>query len=370
MRILYVTTVGSTMGFFRSLVRKLLDEGNQVDIACNKNYRPPPVEFTKWECNVFQIDCSRRPLKTGNIRAIREIRKIVNRGNYDIVHCHTPVAAMCTRLACIRARHRGVRVFYTAHGFHFFKGAPLKNWLLFFPIEWVCSFFTDVLITINSEDNCFAEKRFHAKGTLYVPGVGIDIQSFHCGEADVREIRRSLDIPEDGYIILSVGELNTNKNHELVLKALSLLRNDHIYYLIAGKGELLEYLKQRADELGIGDRFLPLGFRKDITHLYKAADLMVHPSFREGLPVSVMEAIAAGTPVLCSDIRGSRDLTLEEQRFDPNSPEKLAGLIHRSMLGKLNRTKENYDNLYKFDSQRTDSIIMKAYYSSISEKRL
>lgn len=368
MKILYVTTVGSTMGFFRSLVRKLLDKGYQVDIACNKNYRPPPIEFRQWDCNIYQIDCSRSPLKTGNIRAIREIQEIVTRGNYDIVHCHTPVAAMCTRLACMNARRHGVCVFYTAHGFHFFKGAPLKNWLLFFPIEWVCSFFTDVLITINSEDYTFSKNRLHASHTLYVPGVGIDIQSFHSVEADVQEIRRSLDIPEDSYVVLSVGELNSNKNHELVLKALSLLKNDHIYYLIAGKGELLDYLKQRAEELGLGDRFRPLGFRADVALLFKAADLMVHPSFREGLPVSVMEAIAAGTPVLCSDIRGSRDLTLEEQRFDPNSPEELADLIQSSMMGELNRTRENFDNLHKYDSQSTDSMIMKAYDSVISEQ--
>ena len=363
MKILYITTVGATMGFFRELVRTLLDEGNQVEIACNDEAWVVPAVFREWGCPVLQIDCSRSPLDPMNGRAVREIRRLVQERHYDIVHCHTPVAALCARMACRPLRKAGIKVVYTAHGFHFFKGAPLKNWLMYYPVEWLCSFWTDVLITINTEDYALARKHMHACQTEYVPGVGVDIKKYQTLTVDRASKRISLGIPADAFMLLSVGELNPNKNHEAVLRALAQMNDPDIYYLIAGKGELDVYLRQAADKLGLRDHFQLLGFRDDVEALYQAADLFVHPSFREGLPVSVMEAIASGLPVLCSDIRGARDLTLPEQRFQPGDSVKLAHLIYRVKTGEIDFTKENRETLHPYDVHNVISRMREIYES-------
>ena len=181
MKILYITTVGGTMCFFTSFIRQLLDDGNTVDIATNESTGSlVPSCYREWGCNIYQLSCTRSPLDIrANLRTIGEIKKIVKEGEYDIVHCHTPIAAMCTRIACYSLRKKlGLRVFYTAHGFHFFTGAPVKNWLLYYPVEWIYSWWTDVLITINKEDYKRASTHLHAKKTVYIPGVGIDTAKF------------------------------------------------------------------------------------------------------------------------------------------------------------------------------------------------
>lgn len=346
MRILYVTTVGATMGFFKAYINRLKAMGHEVDIACNDREWAAPEYFRELGCRVIQVDFSRSPLNIGNFKAIRHLKSIVENGDYDIVHCHTPVAAMCARLACRKARKKGLRVIYTAHGFHFFKGAPKKNWLIFYPIERFCARFTDVLITINTEDYALAQKKMRAKRVEYVPGVGIDIDKFASVSVDKAAKRAELGIPEDSYAILSVGELNANKNHKTVLEAIAKLDRCNVCYAIAGKGELENELRERAKELNV--KLLLLGYRSDVAELYKSFDLFVHPSYREGLPVSVMEAIAAAQAVICSDIRGSRDLVTRDQLFAPNDTDTLTKLIASSMDKKLDRRAENLRDLQKF----------------------
>ena len=311
MRILYVTTIGTTMGFFNSYVKTLIGDGHTIDIATNEKDSRVPECYREWGCKIHHIDTSRSPLSMGNLKAIKQIKRIVASGNYDIVHCHTPVAAMCTRLACRKVRKKGTRVIYTAHGFHFFKGAPLKNWLIFYPVEKVCARFTDVLITINKEDYELAKIKLRAKRVEYVPGVGIDTEAFAASSVDVSEKRREIGVPDGARLLLSVGELNANKNHKTVLEAMKLIGDDSIHYAIAGKGALRDELGALADELGIGQRVHLLGYREDVRELYHAADVFVHPSYREGLPVSVMEAMASGLPVVASRIRGNVDLIKE-----------------------------------------------------------
>lgn len=159
------------MGFFKNFIKELLEDGHTVDIATNETTSKVPDCYREWGCQIYQISCTRSPFNKGNIDAIRQIRKIAADGSYGIVHCHTPIAAMCTRLACRKLRKSGLKVFYTAHGFHFYKGAPLKNWLVYYPIEWLCAHWTDVLITINKEDFELAKKKMKAKRVEYVPGV-------------------------------------------------------------------------------------------------------------------------------------------------------------------------------------------------------
>ena len=323
MKILYVTTIGGTMRFFRDYIRELLDAGHTVDIAtCENAVSKVPDYYREWGCQVYQISTSRSPLKMGNLKAIKQIRKIVAENGYELVHCHTPIAAACTRLACRKLRKKnGLKVFYTAHGFHFYKGAPLKNWLLYYPVEKLCARMTDVLITINKEDYAFAQKKLRAKRVEYVPGVGIDVARFANAVVDRDAKRDEIGVPREAFLVLSVGELNPNKNHEVVIRALAQLQNKNVHYAIAGKGALQDYLLSLASELGIEEQIHLLGFRRDVAELYKVADVYAFPSFREGLSVSLTETLAAGLPIICSKIRGNVDLVDENGGilFDPHS---------------------------------------------------
>ena len=275
MKILYVTTIGGTMNFFNSFIKQLINEGHTIDIATNERNSKVPACYHEWGCKVHQIDTSRSPLNKGNVKAIRQLNFLVEQEKYDIVHCHTPVAAMCTRLACRKARKEGTMVFYTAHGFHFYKGAPLKNWMLYYPVEKICAHFTDVLITINQEDYALAQKKMKAKRVEYVPGVGIDLTKFGQAAVDKSAKRKELGIPEDATLLLSVGELNENKNHETVIRA---IKDVEVYYVIAGRGGLQEHLQRVINELGMTEKVKLLGFRADVAELYQAADIYILPS--------------------------------------------------------------------------------------------
>ena len=319
MKILYITTIGATMGFFKSFIKQLLEDGNTVDIAANQSESSVPDCYKEWGCSIHQIDCCRSPLDQGNLLAIKQIKQLVEQNHYDIVHCHTPIAAMCTRIACRNARKKGTKVFYTAHGFHFYKGAPLKNWLIYYPVEWMCAHWTDTLITINQEDYALAQKKMKAKKVVYVPGVGIDLNRFGKTWVDKQEKRHELGVPDDAVLLLSVGELNQNKNHETVIRAIVDMENVH--YVIAGQGESMEHLQSVITECGAHNRVKLLGYRNDIGDLCEAADIFVFPSFREGLSVALMEAMASGLPVVCSKIRGNTDLIDNNggALFDPRS---------------------------------------------------
>lgn len=225
---------------------------------------------------------------------------------YAFIHAHSPVGGAVGRIA---ARRHGIKSIYTAHGFHFYDGAPLKNWLLFYPVEWGLSWVTDVLVTINREDYRRARKRLHAKKTVYVPGVGVDIEKFRNVKINRDEKRTGLGLQTEDIMLLSVGELNENKNHRIVIEALGSMdkgMRGRLHYFIAGKGELRDELMGLAAERSVNLHML--GFRGDVPELLSAADIFLLPSVREGLNVGLMEAMASGLPVIASDIRGNRDL--------------------------------------------------------------
>lgn len=360
MKILYITTIGGTMVFFKQLIQNLIAAGHTVDIASNISHSEVPAFYKELGCRIFPLSCSRSPLNKGNLNAIGEIKKIVEENGYDIVHCHTPIAAACTRLACRGFRKNGVKVYYTAHGFHFYKGAPLKNWLLYYPIEKLCAHFTDVLITINQEDYVRAQKKLKAKKVAYVPGVGVDLDKLKM-TVDRAGKRQELGIPEDATVLFSVGELNENKNHETVIRAVSDLP---VYYMIAGAGGKKETLLQIVESLGISDRVKLLGYRKDVGELYGAADAFVFPSFREGLSVSLMEAMTAGLPCVASRIRGNMDLIDENGGilFDPHSVEDCKTAISQILKadhGKMGQY--NAIRIKDFEIEKVNQILKQLY---------
>jgi glycosyltransferase involved in cell wall biosynthesis len=324
------------MGFFKSFIRELTDMGHTVEIACNDEAAPVPDVYNDLGCKVHRLSCSRSPFSKGNLAAVKQIRRLVEVNGYDIVHCHTPIAAACTRLACRKLRKKqGVKVFYTAHGFHFYKGAPFKNWLIYYPVEKLCAHYTDKLITINSEDFALAQKKMKAKEVVYVPGVGVDLAKFQNLSVDKAAKRRELGIPEESTLLLSVGELNENKNHQIIIHSLAQLRRDDLHYMIAGVGHKKDALKQQATALGIGDKLHLLGYRNDVADLLSVADCFVFPSYREGLSVSLMEAMSCGLPCVVSRIRGNTDLIDNKggALFNPHKPEECVDALRAVLDG-------------------------------------
>ena len=254
---------------------------------------------------IHTLPFTRSPFSKSNITAYKQLKRLVKEGKYDVVHTHTPNASAIVRLACRKLRKKGLKIFYTAHGFHFYKGAPLKNWLVYYPIEKLCARWTDTLITINSEDYTRAKKKLHAKNVACVFGVGIDLSKFGALSVDKVAKCKTLGIPEDAKLFISVGELNDNKNHEIVIKA---LEDMNVYYVIAGTGNKKDALQALIDKQKMADRIKLIGYRTDIGELYAVSDFFVFPSFREGLSVSLMEAMACGLPCAVSNIRGNTDL--------------------------------------------------------------
>ena len=369
MRILYVTTVSITMGFFPAHFNMLLEEGHTIELACNCE-KPLPQSCVDLNLKVHNISFSRSPFSKSNIVAMKQLENLIEDGHYDIVHTHTPNASACVRLVCRKLRKNGLKVFYTAHGFHFYKGAPFKNWLIYYPIEKICSHFTDVLITINKEDYALAQKKMKAKSIKYVPGVGIDTEKFtNCtlSSDEKNSLRKEMGVPFDAKLLVSVGELNENKNHQVVLKAISMLNDSNIHYAVAGRGNKSGDLTELAKKLGISDQFHLLGYRNDIAKIYKSADICCFPSIREGLGLAAIEGMAAGLPLIAADNRGTRDFCqngVNGFMCDPFSPQDFADAISKLLNDNClcaRMGNQNTNDVKKFDINIVNNHMLEIY---------
>lgn len=367
-KVLFVATVVKThmMQFHLPYLRMFQEMGWETAVASKNDYEDPADCQIPYCDTYYNIPFHRLPWKKDNWRSYRMLKKIIDEGGFDIVHCHTPVGAMIARLAALNARKKGTKVIYTAHGFHFFKGAPVQNWVLYYPPEWALSFVTDVLITINKEDHARAERKLHPKRLEYVPGVGIDTKKF-CRTAQQRlEKRRELGFGEEDFLMLTVAEMTKNKNHTTVLQAMASMKDmpefAHIHYLICGRGEQWGALEQEAKELGISEHVHFLGYRTDAGELYGACDLFAFMTYREGLPVALMEAMAGGMPIVCTKVRGNTDLIEDgiSGVFVENSPESLADAVL-----KLYREPERREALGK-----TAAEAVKAYDNETVHKEM
>lgn len=317
-KVLMLASVASMIDQFNMAnIRLLLDMGYEVHVACNfrkgntcSRARIQKLQETldEWRVVWHQWDCPRSICPVSKcVAAYRQLQILIRVYRFAWMHCHSPIGGALARVA---AHQRGVRVIYTAHGFHFFRGAPVWNWLLYYPAERLLSRWCDVLIAINKEDYLLAKNRMYAKRLFYLPGVGIDTVRFQrrSSVAECRECRRKYNVPQNAMLLLSVGELSRRKNHKAVLEALAGTGRQEYCYLICGQGELKSVLQKRAKELGIADKVRMPGFLEDPAKLYHAAGLFIFPSRQEGLPAALMEAMAAGLPCIASDIRGNREL--------------------------------------------------------------
>jgi glycosyltransferase involved in cell wall biosynthesis len=335
MKILYVSTIASTINaFLVPHIEMLVRKGHQVDVACN-GADALDARLSDLGCRLFDFSFQRSPLNKRNIPAYKNLKKLIVDGHYNLVHTHTPVASALVRLACRKLST--VKVFYTAHGFYFYTGAPLTHWLLYYSIERLLSRYTDLLITINQEDYARAAKSLKAKKVVYVPGVGINIGKMNSTRIDVKAKRAELGIPENAAVVLSVGELNVKKNHATVIQSIARMENNNLIYLICGKGEEESRLSELIHRHDLADKVKLLGHRSDVFEMYQITDVLVHPSFREGLPVALMEAMAAGLPCVVSDIRGNIDL-IEDGKGGivcrPDDIDGFASAIHTVLADK------------------------------------
>lgn len=343
---LIVCTVAEFLDFEVNNISLLQNLGYEVTCATNfdDGERINKKLYTLNTINC-QIDFERTPFSKNNVKAYKQLKQLIENNIFDIIHCHTPMGGVLGRLCAVKTRKRGTRVIYTAHGFHFFSGAPIKNWLIYYPVEKICSLFTDVLITINHEDYKRAQKKLFAKETIYIPGVGVDINKIEKQIVNAEEKRKELGVPDDMVWMLTVGELNERKNHRNLIKAVSQI--DNIYLTIAGSGSLYDEMMELIIRLRLQDRVKLIGFRTDVIELCKSADMFALPSLQEGLPVALMEAMACAKPCVVSEIRGNIDIIDHNGGtfFDPNSVEDCKYAIEkiisldRSEMGKYNENK-------------------------------
>lgn len=301
-RVLFTATLvrGHIAKFHIPYLKWFKEQGWETWVAAKNDYPDGVCEIPYCD-HYVNIDFARSPFSKQTLVAYRQLRRLFSEEHFDIVHTHTPVGSVLTRLAARDARHAGTKVVYTAHGFHFYKGAPAVNWALWYPVECLMSRFTDVLVTINDEDYRRAQQFAHCR-VEYVPGVGIDLERFSCVR-DRAGKRAELGLADGDFALLSVGDLIPRKNQAAIVGALSLL-SENVKLLICGEGVERGNLEEQIAKLELQGRARLLGFRPDMAEVMHACDALVFPSVHEGLPVSVMEAMASGLPVVASSIRG------------------------------------------------------------------
>ncbi|NLJ70783.1 MAG: glycosyltransferase family 4 protein [Clostridiaceae bacterium] len=372
-RALMYASVASIIDVFNKNNIKILQElGYTVDIACNfqegsmtsdERVAKFQKELENDEISYFDIPIPRSVTKWKVIMEVYQITKKIVKNNYQIVHCHSPIGAAICRWAF---RKSNTKVIYTAHGFHFYSGAPLINWLVYYPIERLLAKYTDILITINKEDYQRA-KSFSCKKVEYIPGVGVD--TYHIENLQVDKImkRKELGLSESDIVLISVGELNDNKNQKVIIEALNLLNNKNVKYVICGKGINENMLKASVSSYNLGDQVYFLGFRNDIYELLKMSDIFVFPSYREGLSLSLIEAKTAGLPCVVSDIRGNRDLIVNDQEgylVDPDNIEGFAKKIKelitdRTLMQRFGNN--NKQGVQEYSSSYVNNIMWSIY---------
>lgn len=308
-KVLFTSHTANFSKFNRPFMRWFKENGYEVHYAS-------AGEENVLDCDKhFNIPFERHPFKFNNIKSIVQLRKIINSENYDIIHTHTPMGSVVTRIAAIKARKHGTRVIYTAHGFHFYKGAPLLNWLVYYPIEKTMSRFTDTIITINKEDYRCATKHFKVD-VEYIPGVGVELNNFIKVDLVTKlKLRKKYGYNDDDFILVFAAELNNNKNQELLINSMmaitKLIPNAKLLLCGTGKNEIL--YSNLIKKLNLSKHIQLLGYRKNIDNFFQLSDICVSSSIREGLGLNIIEAMSVGLPVIASDNRGHRSIINNEE---------------------------------------------------------
>ena len=307
-KILITSTDLMMIQFLVPHVRYLSEHGYHVEIACSvvggriDDVRRAVEGFAR---AIHIVRLERSPASPNNLKGYGDMKRLLAENHYDIIWTNEPVMGVVTRLAAKKLRRAGTKVIYMCHGFHFFKGASLPHWLIFYPVERIMAHYCDMIVTINHEDEARA-KTFRCPRVEHIDGIGVDLErmKFTCTR---EEKRAELGVQEDEIMLLSVGELQTRKNHEAMIRAVAKLNDPKVKYVIAGRGELMEYLQKLVRDLGITQQVQFLGYRLDIPDIMNAADIYGHPSRREGLGLACLEAMNVGLPLVTSNVQGIPD---------------------------------------------------------------
>ena len=371
-RILFISNICRKISNFHLVSQKSANEmGYEFHFAAN--FCEMSKEEKEKHPNIIfhQIDFVRFPFHPGNRKAHSQLTSLIKEISFDAIHCNTPIGGALGRIC---GRKRGIDpIIYTAHGFHFYKGAPLFNRTILKWAEMIMAHWTDVIITMNQEDYEAAKKfKLRNNGKVYyVPGVGIDTDDYKNIVVDKNKIRSSLGLKNSDIVCISMGDLIPRKNYGVAIKAIAKCKNPYLHYLICGKGPELENLKKLAKKENIESQIHFLGFRTDIKELLKASDIFLFTTLQEGMPRSMMEAMASGLPCIASRIRGNVDL-LEDEKGGFLVPvddvdtiaEKLNVLASNAELRKK-MSERNLVRILDFDTVKVKEIIGKIYREEI-----
>ena len=361
-KVMFTATVDSHILHFQlPFLKYFKDNGYEVHVATNSDEKIP-------YCDVkHKISFERSPIKKNNLKAIKQLKKVCDEEKFDIIHTHTPMGSVVTRLAARKSRKKyNTRVMYTAHGFHFFKGAPIKNWMIYYPIEKWLSKYTDTLITINQEDYNLALKKFkkRCKDINYIPGVGIDEKrfDFEFYHKEKEDLRKSIGLKREDFVLIYPARLDLNKNHSLLIEAIKEMneKDSSIHLILPGLDELNGKYQELAKKLNVDNNIHFLGYRKDVPSLLKISDLSVSSSLREGLPVNIIEGFAAGLPVVALKCRGMEDLI-------ENEKNGFIVLNKEELINKILLLKNNKDLINKIKNNNLEKV-KKYYIKNIIDK--
>ncbi len=310
-KVLYVATVLSHICQFHLPYLKMFQEkGYEVHVAARDNLAEKNGLQLKYADKHFEIPFQRSPFSLKNITAYKQLKKLLDEEQYDLIVCNTPVGGIVTRLAAQKARKKGTKVVYIAHGFHFYKGASKKNWLIYYPIEKFFAKKCDIVVTITDEDYKFASKKFKTE-VARMHGVGVDGVRHHAISNEEKVIlRNELGVKETDFICLCTGELNANKNQKSLIQLVPELKNriPHFQLWLAGNGPLREELEMEIERSDVQEYVKLLGYQPEIEKYVRVSDVVLSASKREGLPFNIIEAMLTKRPVVASINRGHREL--------------------------------------------------------------
>lgn len=373
-KVLFVATVlKKHINAFHLPYLKLFKEMGYETHVCARNDFDESDDIEIPYCDkYFDLPFERSPYRMENINVYIQLKKIIDSNNYSIIHCHTPMGGVLTRLAARDSRKKGTKVLYTAHGFHFYRGASIKNWLIYYPIEKWLSKYTDCLITINNEDYNIAKKQFKSKNIKMISGVGIDNSKFTPQTLERKlKLRQEYGYSEKDFILIYVAELSYRKHQDLLIKTVSRLKNKipNLKLLLVGEGDYLNNYKILVNKLNLEENVKFLGYRKDIPNLMLISDVAVSSSRQEGLPVNVMEAMATGLPLVVTDCRGNRDLVIDGENgyiVKMDDVEEFANKIEKLFISEQERLLFGQESLNLIEAYTLNNIIedMKEIYFS------
>lgn len=329
-------------------IKEFKNRGWIVDVACAGEEEVPYCDTQ------FHTVWKRSPFTFNTFKGINQLKTIISGGNYDVIYCHTPVGGLVARLAARKARKNGTKIVYCAHGFHFFKGAPIINWLIYYPIEKTLSYFTDLILTINNEDFTNAKSRFNKNVQVeLIPGIGVDFSRLIKDDPQKTKLicREELNISQNAIVLIYIAELIKNKNQDMLIRTLKELRQKNIdaYLLLVGPDHNNGKYQKLAKELGVNDYTKFLGWRTDIGDLLYSSDVCVASSIREGFGINIVEAMRCGLPVVATKNRGHSTIIKDgESGFLVNIGD------FQTMAEKVTAILEDKELLEKFSSLETD----------------